>query len=217
MRSALAFVLFASAAAACVPGSASPTGTDTYDSVRDRLETKPTRLYIGSDGSTGTITAKRWTADGWVEGTTPITISSGELRASVNSSGTLKLETFEVGVAPIDIPEEVFKKPAQLEDVRVKLTNAASGQTTWTSDDDATVTLSLDLDLDWSIAVNNTQTPLGTQHLPPVPVDLTLTGAGDHVDASIGLHASGELWNWAGLLQLTGLELSLSAETTDNQ
>ena len=214
MRSALAFVLLASATtAACT--SAAPTGSETYDSVRDRLATKPTRLYIGSEGSTGTITAKRWTSDGWIEGQTPVTISSGELRGSVDHAGTFKLETFEVGVAPIDIPEEVFKKPAQLKDVRVKLTTAASGQTVWTSDDDATVTLTLALDLDWSIAVNDTQTPLGTQHLPPVPVDVTLTGAGDHVDASIGLHASGELWDWAGLLELTGLELSLSAETTD--
>ena len=103
-----------------------------------------------------------------------------------------------------------------LKDVRVKLTDAVSGQTTWTSDDDATVTLTLELDLDWSIAVNGSQTPLGTQHLPPVPVDVMLTGAGDHIDASIGLHASGELWNWAGLLELTGLELALSAETTEN-
>ncbi|HTL37418.1 MAG TPA: hypothetical protein VL326_29995 [Kofleriaceae bacterium] len=215
MRSALAFVLLASATtAACT--SASPTGTETFDSVKDRLATKPTRLYIGSEGSNGTITAKRWTADGWIEGQTPVTISSGELSASVNKTGTLKLEAFEVGVAPIDIPEEVFKKPAQLKDVRVKMTNAAEGQTNWTSDDDATVTLTLDLDLDWSIAVNGAQTPLGTQHLPPVPLDVVLTGAGDHVDASIGLHASGELWDWAGLLELTGLEMSLSAETTDN-
>ncbi|HUS27817.1 MAG TPA: hypothetical protein VMZ53_04895 [Kofleriaceae bacterium] len=213
MRSALAFLLFASAAAACT--SAAPTDTDSFDSVRDRLATKPTRLYIGSAGSSGTITAKRWTADGWVEGQTPVDISSGELRASVDHTGALKLDAFEVGVAPIDIPEEVFKKPAQLKDVRVKLTNSVAGQTTWTSDDDATVALTLELDLDWSIAVNGAQTPLGTQHLPPVPVDVTLTGAGDHVDASIGLHASGELWDWAGLLKVTGLELALSAETTD--
>jgi hypothetical protein len=215
MRSAFAFLILASATAACT--SAAPTGTETFDSVRDRLATNPTRLYIGADGSSGTITAKRWTSDGWVEGQTPVTISSGELRASVDRTGTLKLEAFEVGVAPIDIPEEVFKKPAQLKDVRVKLTTATSGQTNWSSDDDATVTLTLALDLDWSIAVNATQTPLGTQHLPPVPVDVTLTGAGDHIDASIGLHASGELWDWAGLLKLTGLELALSAETTDGQ
>lgn len=210
MRSALALVLFATA---CT--SASSTGTDSFDSVRDRLNSTPTRLYVGRDGSTGSITASRYTNAGWVEGTTPVQISNGELKASADNAGTLTLSTFEVGVDPIDIPEEVFHKPAQLSDVRIKLTKPVSGQTTWTSDDDATVTLSLALDLEWAISVNGSKTPLGTQHLPPVPVDLMLTGAGDHVDASIGLHAEGELWNWAGLLKLTAMEMSLAAETTN--
>lgn len=217
MRSALALIVFGSAAAmtaACT--SASPTGTENFDSVRDRLASQPTRLFIGPEGSSGTVTAKRWTSDGWIEGQTAVTIESGELKASLDKSGALKLETFDVGLQPIDIPEEVFHKPAQLDNVRVELTAPTSGQTTWASDDDASVTLTLSLDLDWSIAVNGAQTPLGTQHLPPVPVDVMLTGAGDHVDASVGLHASGELWNWAGLIELTGLEMSLSAETTEN-
>jgi hypothetical protein len=214
MRSAFALLLLATATtAACT--SAAPTGTETYASVRDRLEHKPTRLYIGSDGSSGTITAQRWTSDGWVAGDTDVTISGGELRATVDSAGTLEVQQFQVSVEPIDIPMEVFNKPAQLKDVKVKLAAATKGETSWSSDDDATVTLTLSLDLDWSIAVNDTQTPLGTQHLPPVPVDIALTGAGDHVDASIGLHAQGELWNWAGLLELTGLELAISGETTN--
>jgi hypothetical protein len=211
MRSALALVLFATA---CTSGS--PTGTDSFDSVRDRLGTEPTRLYIGRDVSSGSITASRYTDAGWVDGTAAIQISSGELTASTDNAGTLTLKKFEIGVDPIDIPEEVFHKPAQLTDVRVKLGKPVSGQTTWTSDDDATVTLSLSLDLEWAIAINGSKTPLGTQHLPPVPVDLMLTGAGDHVDASIGLHAEGELWNWAGLLKLTAMEMSLAAETTEN-
>jgi len=211
MRSALALVLFATA---CTSGS--PTDTDSFDSVRDRLHAQPTRLYIGRDASSGSITASRYTNAGWVDGTSPVQISSGELKASADDAGTLTLRAFEVDIDPIDIPEEVFHKPAQLTDVRVKLSKPVSGQTTWTSDDDATVTLSLALDLEWAIAINDSKTPLGTQHLPPVPVDLMLTGAGDHVDASIGLHAEGELWNWAGLLKLTAMEMSLAAETTGN-
>ncbi|HSD89782.1 MAG TPA: hypothetical protein VLB44_19760 [Kofleriaceae bacterium] len=211
MRSALALVLFATA---CT--SASPSGSDSFDSVRDRLSSQPTRLFIGRDGSSGSITASRYTNAGWVDGTTAIQIESGELKAAADNAGTLTLKSFEVGVDPIDIPEEVFHKPAQLSDVRIKLSTPVSGQTTWTSDDDATVTLSLSLDLEWAIAINDTKTPLGTQHLPPVPVDLMLTGAGDHVDASIGLHAEGELWSWAGLLKLTAMEMSLAAETTGN-
>jgi hypothetical protein len=210
MRFALAFVLLASA---CT--SRSGTDVDTYDSVRDRLETKPVRLYVGSEGSDGLISARRWTSDGWVAGDTMIKISSGELKASADNTGRLTLSTFEVGVDSIDIPEEVFKKPAQLTDVRLELTAAASADTTWTSDDAATATLTANLDFSWTIKVDGNKTPLGTQHLPPVPVDVTLSGDGDLVSASIGLHAAGELWDWAGLLQMTALELSLSAESTN--
>ena len=158
---------------------------------------------------------RRWTHDGWVEGQTQITIENGELLGSVNPLGNLAVKNFEVGVAPIDIPEEVFGKPAQLTNVRVKLASPIVGSLSWTSDDDATGQLTLSLDLDWAITVNGNKTPLGTQHLPPVPVDVMVTGGGDHIDASIGMNATGELWNWAGLLEVTGLEMSLSAETVE--
>jgi hypothetical protein len=214
MRSILAFVLFAGVvASACT--SASPSGLEEFDSVRDRLSDGPTKLLVGTEGSTGTITARRWTHQGWVEGQTQITIENGEVLGSVNALGNLELGKLEVGVAPIDIPEEVFGKPAQLTNVRVRLPKALVGELAWSSDDDATTQLSLALDLDWAIAVGGNQTPLGTQHLPPVPVDFAITGGGDHIDASIDMHAAGELWNWAGLLELTGLELELSAATAD--
>lgn len=210
MRFALAFILLASA---CT--SRSGTDLETYDSVRERLETKPVRLYVGSEGSDGLISARRWTADGWAAGDTAVKITSGELEASADKSGRVTLSNFLVGVDSIDIPEEVFKKPAQLTDVKLELTGAAMADTTWTSDDTATATVTANFDFSWTIKVDGNKTPLGTQHLPPVPVDVTLSGDGQVVDASIGLHAQGELWDWAGLLQMTALELSLSAESTN--
>lgn len=214
MRTTLAFALFAGVAAgACT--SASPSGTQDFDSVRDRMSDGPTKLFVGADGSTGSITARRWTHDGWVEGQTQIAIENGEVLGTVNALGNLDLRTFDVRVAPINIPEEVFGKPAQLTDVRVNLPHALTGELAWTSDDDATARLTLTLDLDWAIMVNGNRTPLGTQHLPPVPVDFAITGGGDHIDASIDLHAAGDLWSWAGLLEVTALELDLSAATVD--
>jgi len=206
----LALTLFA---AACTANTAS--GPESFDSVRERMQDAPTRLFIGGDVSTGTVTARRWTQSGWVEGDHQLTIESGEMRASVDGNGRLELQAFEVGVAPIEIPEEVFKKPAQLSDVRVKLVEATSGAAQWTNANEATAKLSLKLDLEWAISVNGGKTPLGEQHLPQIDVDFTLTGDGDVVDANIGLAATGELWSWAGLLQMTKLELALGAETTD--
>jgi hypothetical protein len=210
MRVLLAFTLFAAACA-----SNTPAGEPSYDSVRDRLADGPTRLYVGSDGSSGSLTARRWTSEGWIEGDTVVTIKNGELSAKVDARGALVLDTLVVGLSDIEIPEEVFKKPAQLADVKLSLAKPTTTEMTWTSDDDATATLTLALDFDWLIAVNGSKTPLATQHLPPVMVDLALTGAGDHVDASLSLHAAGELWSWAGLIEMTKLELTLAAETTD--
>jgi hypothetical protein len=190
-------------------------GDSGYDSVRDRLSDGPTRLPVGAAGSTGTITARRWTSSGWVEGTTTVTIADGELSAKADANGKLTVDTLEVGFAPIAIPDEVFKKPATLDNVRVTLTTPVTADAAWTSDDDATATLLVDLDFDWSISINGGKTPLATQHLPPVAVDLALTGGGDHVDAAITMRATGELWNWAGLLEMTSIELSLSAATLD--
>ncbi len=208
MRTLLALTLFA---AACT----NTAGGSDYDSVRDRMSDGPTQLLVGSAASSGSITARRWTPSGWVEGETPLTIESGGLSAKVDSHGALRIEYFEVNLAPIDIPEDVFKKPAQLDDVRVSLTKPVSAEMAWTSDDDASATFTLDLDFNWSIAVGGGKTQLATQHLPPIMIDLALTGGGDHIDASVSMQANGELWNWADLLKMTKLELSLSAATVD--
>lgn len=210
MRVLLAFTLFAAACA-----SNTPTGDADYDSVRDRLADGPTRLYVGTDASSGSLTARRWTADGWVEGDTAVTIAGGDLSAKVDSRGALTVDKLSVALAPIEIPEEVFKKPAQLSDVTITLRSPTTADMQWTSDDDATATLTLELDFDWAIAVNGGKTPLATQHMPPVMIDLALTGAGDHIDASVSLHAAGELWSWAGLIEMTKLDLALAAETTN--
>jgi hypothetical protein len=210
MRTVLALTLFTAACA-----NTALDRSDGYDSVRERLQEAPARLHIGGEASTGMVTARRWTASGWHEGDTPLDVESGELKASVDTSGALKLESFEVGIAPVDIPEDVFKKPAQLADLKVKLTEATSGAATWSTANEATARLTMKLDLGWSIAINGGKTPLGEQHLPPVDVDFTLDGDGEYVGARISLAASGELWDWAGLLELTHLELQLGAETTD--
>jgi hypothetical protein len=208
----LAYVLLAAATAACTSPSAG-NGVD-YSSVRERLTGGPTRLFVGS-GSTGTVTARRWTPGGWIEGDTALAIDGGELSASADATGRMKIAAFEVDLAPIVIPEEVFNKPAQLSDVKIKLAAEASSELAWTSNDDATATLQIPLELEWAIAVNGSKTPLGSQHLPPVEVTLALGGDGDVVEASIGVAASGDLWSWAGLLEMTHIELALAAQTVE--
>lgn len=214
MRAVLALVLSVSAAACATSSVADDRAEDSPATVRERLA-ESTRLFIGRDASTGSITARRRTADGWIAGDTALVIESGELVAQVDASGAVTLDAFEVGIAPIAVPEEVFRQPAELSDVRVVLATPATASATWTSDNALTTRVTLDLDLEWSITIDGGQTPLGEQHLPPVTVDVSFAGDGDVVEATLDLAASGELWDWAGLLELTHLELDLGAATTN--
>ena len=210
MRS-LALVLLATGACAT---SATPPGEPAAHNVRERLA-EPTRLYIAPGTSTGEIMASRYTHDGWVAGTTPLTLDSGELHAVLDNDGKIAVTGFEVAVNDIAIPESVFGKPASLTHVKVSLPYASLANVTWESDNDAMLTLTLALDLDWDIQVNGTSSPLGTQHLPPVTVMTEITGDGAHVDASLALDATGNLWSWADLFKLTELKLDLTAATVD--
>jgi hypothetical protein len=174
-----------------------------------------TRFYAGAGDGGGAVTASHYTHDGWVAGTSPITLENAELVARVDGAGRLIVETFDAAVSPIEIPQSVFGKPAQLKNVRLTMTGHPITPATWIGDDEATATLTLALDLEWAIAVDGAGAPLGTQHLPPFPIDVHLTGAGDHVDAELSLDATGDLWSWAGLVKLSGLELSLTAGSLD--
>jgi hypothetical protein len=209
------FFLVALFSAACTAPSSPAPGAPSFASVHDRLATEPTRLFIPGAGSTGSLVAAHYTSDGWVSGTSMLTIDNGELVAKL-AGDQLVAQAFDVAFAPIDLPQSLFGKPAQLVDVRVTLASSATAAASWTDSDDATTSLPLQLDLGWSIAIDNAVTPLGTQHLPVIPLDLTLAGGGDHVDGAFSIHAMGDLWSWAGLLELSELDLDLAGATVDN-
>ena len=211
MRASLALVLLATGACAT---SATPEGEPAVHNVRERLA-QPTRLYIAPGTSTGEIMASRYTHDGWVTGTTALTVDTGELHAVVDNDGKLAVTGLEIAVDDIAIPEDVFGKPASLTHVKVSLPYASLANAVWQNDNDARLTLTLALDLDWDLAVDGAVSPLGTQHLPPVTVTTELTGDAEHVDASLALDATGNLWSWADLFKLTELKLDLAAATVD--
>lgn len=218
MRSLIACSVFmAGAALAGCTSSSTPEGQPAYDSMKARLSA-PTRLYTGPGESSGEITAARYTHDGWVAGTTPLAIMHGEIDGALDQAGKLALSQFEADVDSIAIPDDVFGKPASLKDVRVTLASPTVADLAWTDDNDAEATMSVALDLDWRIAIGDAPMPgtqLGTQHLPPVTVHATLSGDGEHIEATAALDAQGTLWDWAGLLKLTELKLELNAATVE--
>lgn len=209
MRSILILALLATACTDL------PSSGPRHDSVLERLSDVSTSLYVHDEASSGSIRARRRGGDGWIEGTTALTVEHGYMRAAVDANGQLEIAQLDLAIAPIAI-EGVFQKSARLEDVRVQLTEPAHGDVAWTSANDATARLEMAFDLDWALVLDDAEPyPLATQHLNAVPATIVLGGHGDHVDAQLEIDSQGELWNWADLVQFTGLTLSVSAETTD--
>jgi hypothetical protein len=209
MRYLIVLTLFA---AACTD---IPLTGPHYDSVRERLSNRPTALYIHDETSSGSVTARRRGHDDWITGTAALAIEHGHLRAALDDNGQLAIDQLEIAVAPIAL-DGVFSKPAQLQDVKLRLVEPVRSDAAWTSDDNAAASLVMQLDFDWSIAFDGGEAyPLASQHLPPQSVDVTLAGSGDHIEALVDLEAAGELWNWADIVQITELSLSLSGSTAD--
>lgn len=209
MRKLLALPLFATACTNV------PINGPTYDSVRERLTEAPTSLYVHDETSSGSITARRRVGDGWDSGTTAMTIERGYVRTAIDGNGRLAIQRLELDLAPIQLG--VFEKPTQLQDVHVRLAKPVQAEAVWRSEDEATAVISMPFEFDWSIKfVDDEQPyPLATQHLPPTNVAVSLDGSGDHVGARIDIDASGELWNWADLIQITDISASLDAESAD--
>ena len=181
-------------------------------SVRERLDDQ-TRLPVAASGSGGSITAQRHVAGAeWVGGQVDLQIENGELVVSSDAPGALTLEAMQVTFKPLQIPAGVFGgKDAQLTHVRIDLKHELRAPAQWVSDDEVHLIANLDLGLAWELTLDGNPAPLGSPKLPLVPVELVLTGDGEHVSAELRAHAPGELWSWAGLVKLSELELRLGA------
>jgi hypothetical protein len=192
-----------------------PLNGPHYNSVRERLSAAPTSLFVHDEASSGAITARRRGSDEWIVGTTGVTIERGYVRAGIDANGQLEIDQLEVALAPITL-DGVFAKPAVLQDVVLRLAEGVHSEATWASPDAARATLQMELAFDWAIAIDGGEPyPLASQRMPLQHVDVVLTGDGDHVDAFIDVDAAGELWNWADIVQITALDLSLTAATAD--
>lgn len=180
-------------------------------SMRELLEA-PTRLQVAATESGGSITAERKVGTGWDAGLVDLQIENGELIVSSDARDALTLEGMQIVFKPLEIPSGVFGDThAQITDVRIDLMRETTAAAVWTSDNEARVTAMLDITLSWTLTLGGWPTPLGSPKLPPVPVELVLTGDGEHITADVRAHAAGELWTWAGLIKLSELELSVGA------
>ena len=209
MRCLLALTIFA---AAC---TGVPHNGPHYDTVRERLSDAPAWLFIRDEASSGAVTARRRGHDGWVGNRLALAIERGYARIAIEDSGQLEIDQLEIVIAPITL-EGVFGRPAHLHDVRLRLAKPVRSELAWTSEDEATATLVMPLDFGWAVAFDGGEAmSLATLHLPPESVDITLAGDGDHVSGRLEVRAAGELGNWADLVQISEMALSITAETAN--
>ncbi len=194
--------------AACTSNSA-----EAPESVRERLESTETELVIATAESTGSITAQRRGAGGWVAGSVELTVEHGQLVTRADARGSLKIERLSIDLGPIEIPESVLGYAAQLTDVHLEAMRPAGVVTSWSGDDEARATAEVELELTWSLTIDGETSPLGAPRLPAVPLELVLTGDGSVVRAEVNAAATGMFWSWADLIKLEDLNLFLAAAT----
>lgn len=113
----------------------------------------------------------------------------------------------------IEIPATLTGHAAALTRPRLELTAPVTAAATWSGDNSAELEVDLALQLSWSLAVDGVGVQVGAPRLPPLPVQIQLTGDGARVTADVRIHAAGELWSWANLVKLSDLELVLGAGT----
>jgi hypothetical protein len=168
----------------------------------------PVVLDIDPSASTGEITASEHEGETWEPAKVPITIDEGAVM--LESRGTdLVLHALEVDIAPISLP--MLPGNAQLTHIALRLAAPAAIGVTWQDTNDAIAVATLDLDLVWSLTASGGTLPLGTQHLPSVPIAIVLHADAGVISASIGIDQPGALWSWADLLALADLSLVLPA------
>lgn len=102
---------------------------------------------------------------------------------------------------------------AALSRPHLRLTAPAAATATWHGDNSAQAQATLALALSGSLTVDGVALPLGAPSLPPLAAELELAGDGSEVTAELRVHAAGELWSWADLIELSDLELVLGAGT----
>jgi hypothetical protein len=209
MRYGLFLLLVASA---CNPDLADPPAAPKPASVRERLDDR-TQLVVAAAHSGGAITAEHHVSGGqWEGGAVALQITNGELLVSSDAPDALTLDGLQVSFDTLQVPAGVFgSKDAKLTNVRLDLKSELRARAHWISDDEVHLQASVDLNLSWDLVLDGSVSPLGSPKLPLVPLELVLTGDGEQVNAAVTVHAPGELWNWASLVRLSELQLSLDA------
>jgi hypothetical protein len=204
-------LLLLTALTACSADNSATTDT-TPSSLRERLETAPTRMVVSPVASFGSVAVKHYVDGAWETSRVTLPLDSGAVTTTLDDTGHVVITELGLGFQTIALP---IANDATLTQVRLDLAAPITTTTTWNDENDAAATASLPLGLAWTLTVDGVGTPLGDQKLPALPLQLELGGDGAEVDGSVLITAPGKLWSWADLIEFDDLSLTLQATSTD--
>lgn len=160
-------------------------------------------LTMGIDQGAGEVTAQ-----------TRLGINAGRIRVR-NDGRQVAVDELALALAPIDLPRAYFPAGVRLTDLQLRLVRPVlvlGGQ--WTPDgEDLTGGVLIGLDLDWAIEIAGHATPLATQHLAPLALDLAIGREGETLTLYADGHAAGVQWTWANIVWFGDVTLAMHART----
>ncbi len=205
--------LYAALAAGCAPtSSAAPEGA------APSLETRLAReggavMTIGRELSQGRVSLQLPHVE---SAASPqlLPVEGGRLHVAASGNHALHLEDLSVALSSVRIPAQRLP-PAGLHigQIHLLLADEEFLETEWLSDSEAFASGRVDFIIEWSVLFED-----GTAHrLAPVLVEdvrvdvHVLLDARGRVSARADVYEADEVFDWAGLVRLSDLDLELSA------
>lgn len=194
--------LFVTNVAACGMDVAGVGDDRSPASVRERLAT-PEALPLQPAASVVTVDGARFQ------------VQHGELSIGVDPDGSLRLDALDLALPDVTVTLPQLPDPGlRLVGVRVSLPEPVAGATTWSFEEDwATADVTAELRLDWSVVTPGGRLiDLAPQRVADVPLDLDVYVDQDgRLTAAVFGVRPGVFWSWAGLFEMSDLELELRA------
>jgi hypothetical protein len=175
------------------------------------LLAEPLRLDVTPDDSAVALAAHVDQGGQVDEARLALAIDRGWFDLAARGS-QLELDGLEVRLAPIDLGS-VMPAGIRLVDIRVHLARPAlSRDAVWQPDERAcAATVSAALELDWSLEIAGEAYPLAPQALGHLTLDLSVTGGGDTLGATVLADVPGVRWSLADIVFRGELTLAVCA------
>lgn len=191
-------------------GAVELDGAQAAEALLDRLSTSP-RLDVDPTQSRAEVVL-RLPASEAVGEPIPLAVETGWVSVGA-SDDAISLRGLSFALARVDLPpDRMPPRGRSIDDIRLALVDTAPAHIVYASETELRATVEADLTLDWAIVFDDGgKTQLGTETLEGVSMTLRVVlDAGERVLVDVDLSLD-HVWQWAGLIELSGLDAQLVA------